>query len=234
MCRQCVQPWLNHLACSLVTLHDLQQGMVHAAAPLPTCGCCLLLRLPWPCVRLQMAALRAGLDGTPLVLIQGPPGTGKTRTILNLLSVVMHSAAKGSLELVPKAAASSSGHTQPRAAAAAAAAGAGTSAEAAAVAERQRLWRLQSPWMFGEPTARDTVGPSKDTGGALRHSIDVLHTVVGTCVAVRGCDAPVLHVEWCLQPNNNRTSSSCSVIVTGLHSNFPWLTYCSPLDPSTA
>lgn len=26
----------------------------------------------------QMGALRAGLDGTPLVLIQGPPGTGKS------------------------------------------------------------------------------------------------------------------------------------------------------------
>jgi senataxin len=111
----------------------------------------------------KMAALRAGLDGTPLVLIQGPPGTGKTRTILNLLSVVMHSAAKGSLELVPKAA-GSSGHMQPRAAAGAAA-GAGTSAEAAAAAERHRVWRLQSPWMVGEPTARDLVGPSKDTGG---------------------------------------------------------------------
>eukprot|EP00955_Chlamydomonas_euryale_P010003 107396-Chlamydomonas_euryale.AAC.2 len=37
-----------------------------------------------------MDALKAGLDGTPVVLIQGPPGTGKTRTILNLLSVVMH------------------------------------------------------------------------------------------------------------------------------------------------
>lgn len=47
-----------------------------------------------------MDALRAGLDGTPVVLIQGPPGTGKTRTILNLLSVVMHSAAKGSLEMM--------------------------------------------------------------------------------------------------------------------------------------
>lgn len=47
-----------------------------------------------------MEALRAGLDGTPVVLIQGPPGTGKTRTILNLLSVVMHSAQKGSLELM--------------------------------------------------------------------------------------------------------------------------------------
>lgn len=111
-----------------------------------------------------MAALRAGLDGTPLVLIQGPPGTGKTRTILNLLSVVMHSAAKGSLELVPKAAAGSS-KRKPQAAAGPAAKGA-VSAEEAAAAERQRLWRLQSPWMFGQPTARDVHGPSRDAGGA--------------------------------------------------------------------
>ncbi|KAJ9510377.1 hypothetical protein QJQ45_015835 [Haematococcus lacustris] len=52
------------------------------------------------CNTSQMEALCAGLDGTPLVLIQGPPGTGKTRTILNLLSVVMHAAQKGSLELM--------------------------------------------------------------------------------------------------------------------------------------
>jgi len=52
------------------------------------------------CWRLQMEALHAGLDGTPMVLIQGPPGTGKTRTILNLLSVVMHAAQQGALELL--------------------------------------------------------------------------------------------------------------------------------------
>jgi hypothetical protein len=39
---------------------------------------------------------------------QGPPGTGKTRTILNLLSVVMHAAAKGSLELLQAGAMDSS------------------------------------------------------------------------------------------------------------------------------
>ena len=54
---------------------------------------------PCPPPSLQMAALQAGLDGTTTVLIQGPPGTGKTRTILNLLSVIMHSAHKASLEL---------------------------------------------------------------------------------------------------------------------------------------
>lgn len=47
-----------------------------------------------------MEALQAGLDGTAMVLIQGPPGTGKTRTIINLLSVVMHAAQQGALELL--------------------------------------------------------------------------------------------------------------------------------------
>lgn len=71
-------------------------------------SCCLPCRLPRPahasrCLALavvQMEALQAGLDGTPVVLIQGPPGTGKTRTILNLLSVVMHAAQQGALELL--------------------------------------------------------------------------------------------------------------------------------------
>jgi hypothetical protein len=40
--------------------------------------------------------------------LQGPPGTGKTRTILNMLSVVMHAAAKGSLELLQAGAMGSS------------------------------------------------------------------------------------------------------------------------------
>lgn len=78
---------------------------------------------------------------------------GKTRTILNLLSVVMHSAAKGSLELVPSVA------KQPSAALAAA----GSSADGDEN-ERQRQWRQASPWMFGEPTVRDMVGPTASTG----------------------------------------------------------------------
>lgn len=83
---------------------------------------------------------------------------GKTRTILNLLSVVMHSAAKGSLELVPSVA------KQPSAALAAA----GSSADGDEN-ERQRQWRQASPWMFGEPTVRDMVGPTASTGeGAER------------------------------------------------------------------
>jgi len=119
----------------------------------------------------QMTALRAGLDGTPLVLIQGPPGTGKTRTILNLLSVVMHAAAKGSLELMPIAGGvNENGSSGSGGALAAAATGASREAAAAAAASRgsarlerdegrQYLWALQSPWMFGLPARRDAVGP---------------------------------------------------------------------------
>ncbi len=51
--------------------------------------------------------------------LQGPPGTGKTRTILNLLSVVMHAAAKGSLELLQAGAMGSSREVGSRRAAAA-------------------------------------------------------------------------------------------------------------------
>lgn len=142
------------------------------AAVLPVACCCSGLRPSCTAavLHLQMAALKSGLDGTPLVLIQGPPGTGKTRTILNLLSVVMHSAAKGSLELVPKAATPAVISGQGPGPGGIAATAAGTlaaSQEVAAKAERQRLWRLQSPWMFGHPTLRDTHGPTSDTGGPM-------------------------------------------------------------------
>ncbi|KAI8466872.1 MAG: AAA domain-containing protein [Monoraphidium minutum] len=122
----------------------------------------------------QMSALQAGLDGTPLVLIQGPPGTGKTSTILGLLSVVMHAAAKGSLELMPIAGGADGAGAPPAdgAAAAAAAAAAASKAEGAAAAvaacgsgaaggaeRRAWLWRLQSPWQFEVPSRRDSVKP---------------------------------------------------------------------------
>ncbi|KAF5835699.1 P-loop containing nucleoside triphosphate hydrolase protein [Dunaliella salina] len=97
----------------------------------------------------QMEALRAGLDGTPLVLIQGPPGTGKTRTILNLLSVVMHSAQKGSLELMrhgPNG--EEAGARQQRYA-----------AQCLPLEERQQLWHAQAPWAAGQPNPRDLVTP---------------------------------------------------------------------------
>jgi hypothetical protein len=99
------------------------------------------------------------------LFLTGSLAAGKTRTILNLLSVVMHSAAKGSLELVPSVAKRASSAAA-AVAAAAAAASAGSSGDAVldAAAERQRLWQQQSPWMFGQPTVRDLVGPTASTG----------------------------------------------------------------------
>ena len=66
---------------------------------------------------------------------QGPPGTGKTRTILNLLSVVMHCANKGALQLQ-------------------AAADSGSRSQALSPEERARLWAKQAPWVAGNVDGR--------------------------------------------------------------------------------
>ncbi|MEW5304818.1 MAG: hypothetical protein WDW36_007402 [Sanguina aurantia] len=136
------------------------------------------------CNTSQMGALQAGLDGTPVVLIQGPPGTGKTRTILNLLSVIMHSAHKGSLEV--KARSSTTAATAAAAASSAATASVksppdasvseavtdasngssngasdGASTQLAVVDRvalaRDALWMQQCPWLQGAPNLRDLV-----------------------------------------------------------------------------
>ncbi|KAL6754526.1 AAA domain-containing protein [Haematococcus lacustris] len=99
------------------------------------------------CNTSQMEALCAGLDGTPLVLIQGPPGTGKTRTILNLLSVVMHAAQKGSLELMKG---------QPRVN--------GSGGAVMEDEERLRMWLSQAPWVLGDPSPLDQVTPFDEPG----------------------------------------------------------------------
>lgn len=67
--------------------------------------------------------------------MQGPPGTGKTKTILALLSIVLHSAPKGSAGLTRYTPRSS-----PR-----------PPPDASAF---KRLWRLSSPWFFGLPNPR--------------------------------------------------------------------------------
>ena len=79
-----------------------------------------------------------------MLLFQGPPGTGKTRTILNLLSVVMHSANKGALEL-QKGAAGSGGRG-----------GAADDGAASRLADedKARLWVKQAPWVAGKPDLR--------------------------------------------------------------------------------
>ncbi|KXZ52239.1 hypothetical protein GPECTOR_10g870 [Gonium pectorale] len=109
----------------------------------------------------QMSALQAGLDGTPVVLIQGPPGTGKTRTILNLLSVIMHSAHKGSVALM------SAAQQQQQAAEAAVAGGAQALCGVAALlpadpAGRSSLLAAQCPWLGGRLRAGGDTGNPRD------------------------------------------------------------------------
>ena len=64
--------------------------------------------------------------------MQGPPGTGKTRTILGLLSIVLHAAPAHAARAAPRAAA------QPM--------------PEYARPDLERLWALASPWLTG---ARD-------------------------------------------------------------------------------
>lgn len=125
-----------------------------------------------------MEALEAGLDGTPLVLVQGPPGTGKTRTILNLLSVVMHAAKLGSLELIRTTASSKSAEVTDEA--------------------RRRLWELQSPWLFNRPNPRDLVAPVEDGTSANCFGLDTIERVhtVGRRMG------PKAHVLVCAPSNS--------------------------------
>ncbi|CAL5219614.1 g1484 [Coccomyxa viridis] len=85
----------------------------------------------------QMAAVTAGLDRSPVILIQGPPGTGKTRTIMGLLSIILHAAPANTAGLVKRAAA------QPM--------------PDYARGDLDRLWRLASPWLSGTANPRDEV-----------------------------------------------------------------------------
>ncbi|KAL3140547.1 hypothetical protein ABBQ32_005126 [Trebouxia sp. C0010 RCD-2024] len=87
----------------------------------------------------QVSAVMQGLDGTPVILIQGPPGTGKTRTILALLSVIMHSAPPGSGRLLK-------GRTAP------------TLKTQISKQQQVNLWELSSPWLRGA-NPREAVKP---------------------------------------------------------------------------
>ena len=81
----------------------------------------------------QVDALRAGLDGAPVVLIQGPPGTGKTHAILGLLGIILHSAKRGALTDVDDA---DDMETE------------------MAPDDRVRLWAKVAPWIVGEKCRR--------------------------------------------------------------------------------
>ncbi|KAK9812831.1 hypothetical protein WJX72_004417 [[Myrmecia] bisecta] len=86
----------------------------------------------------QMQAVTSGLNGTAVVLIQGPPGTGKTRTILGLLSIIMHSVPAGSAGLAP---------VKP------------VATHQLKLEDCQRLYVTASPWICGRPNPRDAVRP---------------------------------------------------------------------------
>ncbi|RMZ53306.1 hypothetical protein APUTEX25_004794 [Auxenochlorella protothecoides] len=119
----------------------------------------------------QLAAVTAGLDGTSLTLIQGPPGTGKTKTILGLLSIVLHAAPRGAF---------SSQRAQP--------AGEGSAAQAGKPEARARpsrsltpaevhaTWQAHCHWLTGAPDPREAVVPAEladpsDDYGLTRRAI---------------------------------------------------------------
>ncbi|CAK0762015.1 hypothetical protein CVIRNUC_002915 [Coccomyxa viridis] len=100
----------------------------------------------------QMAAVTAGLDRSPVILIQGPPGTGKTRTILGLLSIILHASPANTAGLVKRAAAQPMPEYSRK--------------------DMDRLWRLASPWLAETANPRhawDRIGTphSSDTYGLL-------------------------------------------------------------------
>ncbi|PRW45131.1 putative helicase MAGATAMA 3 [Chlorella sorokiniana] len=121
----------------------------------------------------QMAAVTGGLDGSPVVLIQGPPGTGKTKTILGLLSIIMHSAPRGAFASAAPNGSSSSAPTSPTAAA-------GLPSyvryQKLSADKRRRVWMEANPYLLGRPDPREEVVPpeqadSSDAFGLLRRCI---------------------------------------------------------------
>uniref|UniRef100_A0A7S0WSL5 Helicase ATP-binding domain-containing protein n=1 Tax=Chlamydomonas leiostraca TaxID=1034604 RepID=A0A7S0WSL5_9CHLO len=152
------------------------------------------------CNTSQMDALRAGLDGTPVVLIQGPPGTGKTRTILNLLSVVMHSAQKGSLELMKEV-------PQERE---------GAPLSQLGEEERARLWLAQAPWVGGDLCVRDAITPYDPPASA---NDAVYGLTVGwqrAPIRVGRDSGPKAHVLVCAPSNSALDEIVYRIIKSGL------------------
>ncbi|CAL8467911.1 g7449 [Coccomyxa elongata] len=126
----------------------------------------------------QMSAVTAGLDRSPVVLIQGPPGTGKTRTILGLLSIVLHA--------VP---AHSSGLTKRSPAAPMPEYGAD---------DVRRLWRSAAPWLAGVADPRDDV--FRRDAGNERGTFGLLDT--RPPVRVGKAVGPKAHVLVCAPSNS--------------------------------
>ena len=88
----------------------------------------------------QVKAMSTALSQDPFVLIQGPPGTGKTRTILSLLSVLLHSVPSTSSRTTVDFAS----YAEIREA-----------REKMSSEQTRRAWRLASPWLNGVENPRD-------------------------------------------------------------------------------
>lgn len=82
----------------------------------------------------QMNAIRSGLDGSAINLVQGPPGTGKTKTILGILSIIMHSVPPDAMDVFSQMS-QSTATVDPK--------------------DAQRLWLRLSSYVFGPPNPRD-------------------------------------------------------------------------------
>jgi senataxin len=95
----------------------------------------------------QLAAIQAGLETSPVVLIQGPPGTGKTATLQALLSLIMHA--------VPAAL----GGGLPRESGGSAGSGVAGRSVALAGEARRAAWASAAPWLFGATNGRDAGPP---------------------------------------------------------------------------
>ncbi|KAK9909662.1 hypothetical protein WJX75_005776 [Coccomyxa subellipsoidea] len=126
----------------------------------------------------QMSAVTAGLDRSPVILIQGPPGTGKTRTILGLLSIILHAAPAHSSGLIKRAPAAPMPEY-------------GTD-------DVCRLWGNAAPWLAGTADPRDDV--FRRDAGCERGTFGLLDT--RPPVRVGKAVGPKAHVLVCAPSNS--------------------------------
>eukprot|EP00884_Botryococcus_braunii_P016658 jgi/Botrbrau1/3676/Bobra.0008s0007.1 len=126
----------------------------------------------------QLRAIEAGLDGSPLVLIQGPPGTGKTRTILGLLSIILHAAPPGVAALTDV--------------------GTGSTLEPPDSVARSQLWQKAAPWSGGAVNPRAVkctcsgIDVEEDGFGLMKRR---------QSVQISGASGPKPHVLVCAPSN---------------------------------
>eukprot|EP00803_Ostreobium_quekettii_P007947 evm.model.scf_520.6 EVM.evm.TU.scf_520.6 scf_520:61854-71225(+) len=145
----------------------------------------------------QIEALHAGLDGPPVVLVQGPPGTGKTHAILGLLSIVLHAARKGTLDVLDDSDDAAAGGME-------------FSKEDSA-----RLWEKTAPWVLGLPVKRDEEPPYEDSDGEAE---DVCCSLLQRelPVVVGGAKRRKGRVLICAPSNSALDELICRIITIGL------------------